>query len=140
MTVDLVDRQQVRHGLEEVVRRAAVAARRLAGLPLDELSVVLLDDAGIRPLNRRLLGHDWPTDVIAFEAEADPDDALRAEIYVNVQAAERQAPEYGHTFEEELCFLVAHGVLHALGQDDADEAAREAMFELQAQAVREALA
>lgn len=134
MIVEVVDRQSRRQGLEDVICRVARAARRVAGLPLDELSVVLLEDASIADLNWRLLRHEGPTDVIAFEAQADPD-ALRSEIYVNVEAAERQAPEYGHSFEQELGFLVAHGVLHVLGYDDADDASRAKMFELQGRAL-----
>ncbi len=126
---DLTSGRQVDRGL---VIAAAEATLGLAARPLDELSVVLLDDEGMTGLNLRLLARDEPTDVIAFEAEQDPD-AERAEIYVNLDAADRQAAEYGHTPAEELSFLVAHGVLHALAYDDADDAGREAMFALQEQ-------
>ncbi len=115
---------------EALVERAARRAVELAGGRLDELSVVLVDDGRIVQLNRRLLGRDGPTDVIAFEAEADPD-AVRAEVYVNVDAALRQARELGHSFEWELAFLVAHAALHALGMDDASESERARMFQLQ---------
>jgi len=137
MTVEIVDRQHRRKVPGELVERTARAAARLGGGGLDELSVVLLDDAAMAELNRRLSGRDETTDVMAFEAEKDPD-AVRSEIYVNVDAAARQGPEYGHTFEQEVCFLIAHGVLHALGHDDTDEEARAAMYELQHRALREA--
>jgi len=54
---------------------------------------------------------------------------------VNTDAAARQGPEYGHDFVWELCFLVAHGVLHALGYDDNTEEERERMFALQEEAL-----
>ena len=40
--------------------------------------------------------------------------------------AERQAPEHGHSLDEELALLVVHGVLHLLDYDHAepDEAER----------------
>lgn len=98
--------------------------------PLDEISIVLLDDEAMTALNRQLLGRDDTTDVLAFEAEDDPD-ARRSEIYVNTDAAARQGPEYGHDFLWELCFLVAHGLLHALGYTDATDSDRRAMFSLQ---------
>ncbi|MGD9518833.1 MAG: rRNA maturation RNase YbeY [Armatimonadota bacterium] len=133
MRVEITDQQQ-RAVDEDLVRRAAEAAQRVAGGNMDELSVVLLDDVAMAVLNRRLLGRDETTDVIAFEAEQDPD-ALRSEIYVNTDAAARQGPEYGHDFVWELCFLVAHGVLHALGYDDNTEEERERMFALQEEAL-----
>ena len=39
------------------------------GAELDSLSLALVDDERIGALNRRLLGREGPTDVIAFEAE-----------------------------------------------------------------------
>ena len=131
MVVEIIDRQG--HGINpELVERAARLAHEVGGGRLSSLSIVLLDDQGIAELNRRLLGRDGPTDVIAFEAEEDPE-GLSAEIYVNVEAAARQGEEYGLGFEGELCFLVAHGVLHALGFSDADERERQEMFALQEQ-------
>ncbi|MCD6350683.1 MAG: rRNA maturation RNase YbeY [Armatimonadetes bacterium] len=127
--MEITDRQRRRVD-EAFVARVAEEARRLVGGELDELSVVLLDDEGIEQLNRQLLGREGTTDVIAFEAEEDPD-ARRAEIYINTDAAARQGPEYGHDATWELGFLVAHGVLHALGFSDASEAERQRMFELQ---------
>lgn len=137
--VEVTDRVGLGQSCEDLVRTAAGAALQVAGGHLDELSVVLLGDEEMAALNRRLLGRDEVTDVIAFEADQDPD-AVRSEIYVNAAAARRQAPEYGHSFEQELCFLVAHGVLHALGYDDADDDDRARMFELQNEAVRRARA
>jgi len=135
--VEVLDRVGLGGSDEALVRAVAEAALEAAGGRLDELSVVILGDEEMAGLNRRLLGRDETTDVLAFEAEHDPD-AVRSEIYVNADAARRQGPEYGHSFQQELCFLVAHGVLHALGYDDADEDARSRMFELQRQAVARA--
>lgn len=127
-----------RHGQvranEGMVREAARLAHELAGGRLTSLSIVLTDDLTMEALNRQLLGREGPTDVIAFEAERDPE-GLSAEIYVNVDAARRQGEEYGLGFEGELCFLVAHGVLHALGFRDDTEDQRRRMFELQTRVV-----
>jgi probable rRNA maturation factor len=130
MSVEITNRASGRKVDPALVVAAAEETFRLAGRGLDELSVVLLDDDGMAALNLRLLGRDGPTDVLAFEAESDPD-GERAEIYLNLDAAERQAAEYGHSFADELSFLVSHGVLHALAYDDSDDAGRGAMFALQ---------
>lgn len=133
--VEVLDRVGLAGGCAGLLRAAAAAALQVAGGHMDELSVVILGDEEMVGLNRRVLGRDETTDVLAFEADQDPD-GVRSEVYVNADAARRQAPEYGHSFERELCFLVAHGVLHALGYDDSDDDARARMFELQEQAVR----
>lgn len=134
MAVEITNLAPGRRADRDLVIAAAEATLRLAGRSIEELSVVLLDDAGMAALNLRLLGRDEPTDVLAFEAERDPE-AERAEIYIDLDAAERQGGEYGHSPAEELAFLVAHGVLHALAYDDADAAGREAMFALQERVV-----
>ncbi len=136
MIVEITDNQSrpVDQALLAAAARAAqeLGAASLPGTPrpLDEISIVLLDDEAMTALNRQLLGRDDATDVIAFEAEDDPD-ARRSEIYVNTDAAARQGPEYGHDFAWELCFLVAHGLLHALGYADATDTDRRRMFSLQ---------
>ena len=129
MDVEIVDRQGrgVDHAL---IERAAQMAHKIGGGGISTLSIVLLDDEGISELNRQLLGRDGPTDVIAFEAEETPE-GTAAEVYINTDAAHRQGQEYGLGFDGELCFLVAHAVLHALGYDDATDAGRERMFRLQ---------
>ena len=41
------------------------------------------------------------------------------------------APRRGHTMDEELLLLTAHGILHLLGYDHADPAEEREMFGLQ---------
>ena len=50
----------------EPLRRAVVHAAHAEGHTSGEVSLTLLDDAAIREMNRRYLGRDRPTDVIAF--------------------------------------------------------------------------
>ncbi|MBU0610639.1 MAG: rRNA maturation RNase YbeY [Armatimonadetes bacterium] len=122
---------EVRNLSGQAVDSAALttAAQRVLtaeGAELTALSLALVDDERISALNRRLLGRDGPTDVIAFEAEDG-----EGEIIISMDTAARQAEELGHSLMEELRFLVAHGVLHVCGWDDTDPAARQRMHERQ---------
>ncbi|MFP4250736.1 MAG: rRNA maturation RNase YbeY [Armatimonadota bacterium] len=128
---------------EELLRDAAMQAARVgleAGdtpsdrLP-DTVSVAIVDDDRIREINRSFRGTDATTDVIAFEAEDEPD-RVAGEVIVSADTARRQAAEYGHSPQRELCLLVAHGVLHVLGYEDYDEDARGRMMALQQEALR----
>jgi len=100
----------------------------------DEVSIAVVDDDRIREVNRDYRGTDATTDVIAFEAEAEPD-RLAGEVIVSADTAARQAEQYGHSMQRELCLLVAHGVLHVLGYEDYDHEARTRMMALAQQAL-----
>lgn len=102
-----------------------------------EVSLTLLDDEEMRALNRRYLGQDRPTDVLAFALGPGP--ALLGDIYLGVEQATRQAAEVGVSLAEELVRLAVHGTLHVLGHDHPEGEGREEspMFALQEALVRE---
>ncbi len=78
-----------------------------------EISVLLTNNRLIRLLNRRHLGHDRATDVIAFGLEAGLGD-----LVVSVEMARSAAKELKIPFKEELARYLVHGTLHLLGYDD----------------------
>lgn len=95
-----------------------------------ELSLVLVDDAQIHEINRLYRKMDRPTDVIAFsflEGKRFPGEYLLGEIFISVERAEEQAREQGHSLEEELRVLFAHGVLHVFGYDHEEDAEKATM-------------
>ena len=107
-----------------LLRRAARAVLDAEDAAELELSLTLLDDAAMRELNRDWLGHDRPTDVIAFalgEGEAEP----LGDVYIGVERAIEQAAEAGVPVREELVRLAVHGTLHVLGYDHDEGAARQ---------------
>lgn len=100
----------------------------------DAVSIAIVDDDRIREINRSFRGTHATTDVIAFEAEDEPD-RVAGEVIVSIDTAARQAEEYGHSLLRELCLLVAHGMLHVLGYEDYDDEARARMMTLQEKAL-----
>ena len=111
--------------------------------PLAELSVLLVDEPAMTELHVRWMGEEGPTDVLAFpmdelrlpqpsthgdRSQPDPDasEALLGDVVISVPAAWRQAKEAGRSLDEELAWLLVHGLLHLCGYDDQLEAdARE---------------
>ena len=83
------------------------------------LSVVFVGSRTIRGINRRFLGHDYVTDVLAFPLGDEDEPGAQAEIYVNLDRAKIQARDYRVTFAEETRRLLIHGTLHLLGYSDA---------------------
>ena len=80
-----------------------------------KVSVVLVDNASIRSLNKRYLGKDRETDVLSFTYGEDD---VYGETYISVEQAREQAEEFGVSLETEMARLVIHGLLHILGYED----------------------
>lgn len=99
-----------------------------------ELSVWLCGDEAIRDLHRRYMGLDTPTNVMSFaqrEGEfSDLEPEVLGDVVISVETAARDAEEAGSTLEDELTFLLLHGILHLLGYDhEGREAHRAAEME-----------
>lgn len=104
------------------VRRAA--RQVLAGEGVGaELSITFLGPEAMRRLNRRYLGRNRVTDVIAFSLPGPR--GLAGDIYICRAAAQVEARRRRLPLEEELLRLVIHGVLHVLGHDHPEGPGRE---------------
>ncbi len=121
--------------LERAVRATLTEER----VPVAEISLTLLGDDAIRDLNRRWLGRDRPTDVLAF-ALGTGEEPL-GDVYVGVEQARRQAREAGVSAREEIVRLAIHGTLHVLGHDhpEGPERVDGPMFALQERLVARVL-
>ena len=98
-----------------------------------EVSVTLVDNARIHELNLEHRGIDRPTDVLSFpmfDEDFDDDElCILGDIVLSLEQAEKQAEEYGHSFERETAFLTVHSMLHLLGYDHEEgKAAESEMF------------
>jgi probable rRNA maturation factor len=97
--------------------------------PRAELGLVITGQERVQELNRKYLGRDAPTDVLAFpmlpaeEGPASfvpPPDGIPhlGEVIISYPQAVIQAEEQGHSTDKEIAILVTHGVLHLLGYGD----------------------
>lgn len=109
------------------------------------LGVHFVDDATMQAAHVEFMGIDEPTDIMTFPyaddesddfgpwvPEAEGDEAgSGGDLLISVDRAAENAAEAGWSTGRELFFLVAHGMLHLLGWDDATDADRTAMLERQ---------
>jgi len=111
---------------DEPIRQGIRAALGRGRCRSAEISVAVVTDAEIAELNRRYLGRDEPTDVLAFTLDRDDEGGVSGEIVVSAETARRCAAEYHVDPRGELMLYILHGLLHLLGYEDQtpQEAAR----------------
>ena len=138
------DKIQLSDGIENLIREAIELSLLKEGFNVpSEVSVTLLDNEGIREINREHRNIDLPTDVLSFplvemhegtvvsnigDFDLDEEKILLGDILVSLEMVQTQAEEYQHSFKRELAFLITHGVYHLLGYDHQDERSEELMI------------
>ena len=135
MPAFLADEQDLAVDAEDLVALAhhVLAARRV---PADmELALLLVDEGTIAQLNQQHLGHEGPTDVLAFPIDEPGESppagpAILGDVVLCPAVAHRQAQERGVSAHSELQLLTVHGILHLLGMDHAEPDEERAMFAL----------
>lgn len=111
-----------------------------------EVGLVVTGDREVAELNQRYRGKQGTTDVLSFSQSDEPGsdedfvsapDGLHSlgEVVVSYPQAERQAQEHGHSTEDEVTFLIVHGLLHLLGYDHEEETEATVMREQESAAL-----
>lgn len=101
------------------MERAVAKILADAGVERGRMEIVVLDAEPMRETNVQFLGHDYPTDVLAFALEDDLENGLlEGNVLVCPDVAAERAPEFGWDAAEELLLYVIHGALHLVGYDD----------------------
>lgn len=107
-----------------------------------DVSIYIVDDEQIQKINLEHRGMDKPTDVLSFpmnemhngtsseslDVDEETGNILLGDIIISLPTCNRQADEYGHSFEREFAFLLSHGMMHLLGFDHMNDHDAEKMF------------
>ena len=89
------------------------------------INIILTNPENIRNINKQYRNIDKETDVLSFPMfEKDElknindmyEDVL-GDIVISIKRVEKQAEDYGHSFERELAYMVVHGFYHLMGYD-----------------------
>lgn len=114
-----------RRDIAAYTRRVLLALEKLDRMPdrISEVSIAIVDDETMTGLNRKFRRKGRTTDVLTFPADDSYNDPSHkgvrplGDIVISVDQARRQAAEEKHSLATEVRYLIAHGVLHALGYD-----------------------
>ncbi len=104
-----------------------------------EATVEFVYSQEMQVLNNRMRGVNEATDVLSFPSltnifnkkirrkdfamDINPENnkVYLGDIVINLDRAQSQALEYGHSSEREICYLFVHGLLHLLEYDHMNE-------------------
>jgi len=105
-----------------------------------EVGIMLVTDDDMAAHNRRFLGRDGPTDVLALPLAPPGSEhrqsAVRAgaglpyalgDVIIAPGYVRSQARRLGIAYEDEMALMVAHGLLHLIGYDHESDVEAEQM-------------
>lgn len=139
------DEERKNYPLQAVADAADKILEQTAPLAIE---IAFVGEDEIRTLNRDKRGKDSVTDVLSFPyydgiryktldindyaGNVDEEDGrlLVGSICVCEKRAKEQAADFGHSVNREVCYLVAHGILHCFGYDHIEKNDEEEMTAL----------
>jgi probable rRNA maturation factor len=121
-----------------LVRLARFALAKLRIHPQAELSILLVDADTMATYHQQFMGLEGPTDVMSFPMDElraprqgeEPPLGMLGDIVICPSFTGAQAPGNGRTNQEEMEYLLIHGLLHLLGHDHAEPDEKSVMFGL----------
>jgi len=129
---ELVPADQVRALLEHSLVQLKLS-------PECEVNLVFVDENEMTELHIKWMDEPGPTDVLSFPMDMpeNPGDAVTlGDIVIAPTVAATQAATVGHSADQEIFILAAHGLLHILGYDHANKEDEKVMFALQEDLVK----
>lgn len=102
----------------------------LANFDFETLSFDILycDSKKTHEINKEYRGKDYPADIITFSIFADSEEKFvfdyeinLGEIIISLDKVAENAGGKGISIEDELYFLISHGIMHLLGFDHQTE-------------------
>lgn len=117
-------------GVRLLIRRCCNAVLTMEEFPYSaEISVILVNNAIIKELNREYRNKDSATDVLSFplsdngvyDFNPESNAAILGDIVISVEMAVEQADRFGHELQREIGYLTVHSMLHLLGYDHEND-------------------
>jgi len=144
---NIQDKMEVTDEMRELLRKCVELSFKVEAFQIEsEVGFLLVDNEKIRQMNSKYRKKDAPTDVLSFpmvemkggklkpdsgDFDMDENMLVLGDIVISMEMAEKQAEEYGHSFERELAFLATHGIFHLLGYDHENEEEEKVMLSKQ---------
>ncbi|MDH5597492.1 MAG: rRNA maturation RNase YbeY [Cyclobacteriaceae bacterium] len=84
---------------------------------IGEINYIFCSDDYLLSINQEYLNHDYYTDIITFD-NGDGDDIIMSDMFISRDRVEENAKLMTQPFQQELCRVMIHGLLHLVGYKD----------------------
>ena len=122
ITFELVDDQKQIPLDAALVEKIVTTILADAGYTSGAMEIAVVDNDTIHRLNVEFLGHNYPTDVLAFEMDRDAKAGLlEGNVIVSAEMAAERSAEFDQSDTKELLLYIIHGTLHLVGCDDDND-------------------
>ncbi|MBU1124465.1 MAG: rRNA maturation RNase YbeY [Candidatus Omnitrophica bacterium] len=123
------------HNLQKKLKADARTIQRLVRLVLTKekfknpgaFSITLVNGAKMCSFNKRFMGKNHSTDVLAFNLSKKTESPFLGDVIVSTDACIHNARRFATTPQFELFLYIVHGMLHLLGYRDATPARKTLM-------------
>ena len=95
---------------------------------IEKIQYIFCTDEYLLGINKQYLDHDYYTDIITFPLN-NSKVAIKSDIYISVDRVIENAKSYGVSTSQECYRVIAHGLLHLCGYDDATDDEKKIMRE-----------
>ncbi|MDU8884681.1 rRNA maturation RNase YbeY [Yeosuana sp. MJ-SS3] len=107
--------------INQWISSAIIAENKVEG----DISYIFCDDDYLHKINLEFLGHNSLTDIISFDYTVGK--IIHGDIYISVERVKENAQIFKNNFDDELCRVIIHGILHYCGYRDKSNRERTEM-------------
>jgi probable rRNA maturation factor len=130
MTLEIQNNQNKIKINRRKIRAAILKILKILECADKEISINFVDDEKIKQLNKQYLGKNKATNVLSFSLREDEygniNSQVLGDIVISVETAQKDAVYGNLTVDQEIDFLIIHGLLHLLGYDHENTTEKEA--------------
>jgi probable rRNA maturation factor len=109
----------------DILKQAAILTLKSNKKRKYQINFIMISDKEIKSLNTKYRKTRRITDVISFLVIPEK---FVGDIYISNNRTKKQAKRYNNTWQEELSYLIIHGILHLCGYTDYDVKNKIKMF------------
>ncbi|MFN3554403.1 MAG: rRNA maturation RNase YbeY [Bacteroidales bacterium] len=111
---------------EELIRKWILAIIRNENKEPGDLNFIFCSDQYLHQMNVDYLDHDTLTDVITFDYSQDFLN-ISGDVFISIDRVKDNCKDLQLDFLNELCRIIAHGLLHIIGYDDKQPLSKDVM-------------